>query len=165
MKNIQNLIKDTSYSARCERIYLQKKLLKVFDTLSTLNENFNARIKLFQNSNCFIFKHYILSLPFLNRNSEERTKTFSSPSIQFVFLNPVQEEHWCMNYDSENLFSLISIKFLSTGLIGWNSESKSNKYAERVVIGLVIQNSCHHFFYLSSTSVQKVSVRAAYLIW
>ena len=98
----------------------------------------------------------------IQRRGEDKNISFS---IQFVFLNPVQEEHWCMNYDSENLFSLISIKFLSTGLIGWNSESKSNKYAERVVIGLVIQNSCHHFFYLSSTSVQKVSVRAAYLIW
>ena len=39
--------------------FIFKKLLKVFDTLSTLNENFNAGIKLFQNSNCFILNHDI----------------------------------------------------------------------------------------------------------
>lgn len=39
--------------------FIFQKLLKVSDTLSTLNENFNAGIKLFQNSNCFILNHYI----------------------------------------------------------------------------------------------------------
>ena len=163
---MRNLIKDTRYSARCERIYLWKKLLKVFDTLSTLNENFNARIKLFWNSNCFIFKHYILSLPFLNTNSKERRGQKHFLFHPVCIFKPCSRR--ALMYELwfwESIFFDLYIKFLSTGLIGWNSESKSNKYAERVVIGLVIQNSCHHFFYLSSTSVQKVSVRAAYLIW
>ena len=56
-KNLLQFINgDNIYSGGFYGIYLQK-LLKVSDTLSTLNENFNAGIKLFQNSNCFILNH------------------------------------------------------------------------------------------------------------
>ena len=48
--------------------FIFQKLLKVSDTLSTLNENFNAGIKLFQNSNCFILNHFIFQDTFSTFN-------------------------------------------------------------------------------------------------
>ena len=106
------------YFFRKKRIYLLKIVVKTFwhlvYTKWEWDENFNARIKLFQNSNCFIFKHYFLS-PVLRRNTK-MSQILNVKQIQRI-------QNWG-----------------SSLLIGWSLESESNKYAERVLIGLISDN-------------------------